>query len=328
VFELRTESDPIPMRAEVRIRVEAAGINWADVMARLGLYPGLPRLPVVIGFEVAGRVDQVGVGVDESWVGRDVFALTPFGGYSDVVCVPEINVYARPDGMTALEGAAIPVCYLTALQLVVVMGSTRPGDTVLVHSAGGGVGVAVTQLAKHAGATVIGTASRHKHEFLRSLGVDHCLDPRTDDVPARVREITDGRGVELALDPIGGASLRQSFEMLAPTGRLGIYGMSSAAAGKSRRLTAVARALVTTPWWTFTPSVLVGANKGVFGVHLGKMWGEADRVGGWAREILALYTEGVVRPVVDRTFPLERVADAHHFLQDRQNRGKVLLTMG
>jgi NADPH:quinone reductase-like Zn-dependent oxidoreductase len=315
------------MRGEVRIRVEAAGINWADVMARLGLYPGLPPMPVVVGFEVAGRVDRTGVGVDESWIGRDVLALTAFGGYSDVVCVPEINVYVRPNGMTALEGATIPVCYLTAHQLVVVMGSVRAGDVVLVHSAGGGVGVAVTQLAKHIGAIVIGVASAHKHEFLRSIGVDHCVDARAGDIVNEVMAITNGRGVALALDPVGGSSLARSFEMLAPSGRLGIYGMSSAAPAKRRRLGDVARALATTPWLAFRPSVLVNENKGVFGVHLGRMWNEVDRVGGWAQELLALYTEGVVRPIVDRTFPLEHVADAHHHLQDRKNKGKVLLTM-
>jgi synaptic vesicle membrane protein VAT-1 len=127
---------------------------------RFASYPDLPRIPVVPGYEVAGRVDIVGGGVDPSWVGRDVFALTRFGGYADVVCVPEAQVFVRPEGISAQEGASIPVNYLTARQLMIVMGGLKPNETVLIHSVGGGVGIAATQIAKHVGARVIGTARR------------------------------------------------------------------------------------------------------------------------------------------------------------------------
>ena len=172
----------------MRIRVEASGVNFADIMGRLGFYPDLPRIPVVPGYEVAGRVDAVGAGVDASWIGRDVFASTRFGGYADVVCVPQAQVFPRPSNMSAQEGASIPVNYLTAWQLIVVMGGLKAGETVLVHSAGGGVGIAATQIAKHIGAKVIGTASAGKHEELRALGVDHLIDYRTEDFESeRVR---------------------------------------------------------------------------------------------------------------------------------------------
>jgi len=117
--------DPAPAPGEIRIRVEASGVNFADVLARMGLYPDLPGLPAVVGYEVAGRVDAVGDGVSSDWVGRDVFAATRFGGYSDVLCVPLQIVFRRPPGMSAQEGAALPVNYLTAWQLVVVMGGWR-----------------------------------------------------------------------------------------------------------------------------------------------------------------------------------------------------------
>src|SRR6516162_3648867 len=155
VLVVKEAPDPDPPAGEIRIRVEASGVNFADVMGRLGLYPDLPRIPVVPGYEVAGRVDSVGGGVDASWVGRDVFALTRFGGYADVVCVPQTQVFPRPQGMSAREGAAIPVNYLTAWQLIVVMGGLKPGETVLIHSAGGGVGIAATEIAKYVGAKVI-----------------------------------------------------------------------------------------------------------------------------------------------------------------------------
>jgi NADPH:quinone reductase-like Zn-dependent oxidoreductase len=161
---LKEAPDPDPRAGEARIRVEASGVNFADVMGRMGLYPDLPRIPVVPGYEAAGRVDSVGEGVDPNWIGRNVFALTRFGGYADVVCAPTGRIFTRPEGMSAEEGAAIPVNYLTAWQLIVVMGALKAGETMLVHSAGGGVGVAATQIAKHLGAKVIGTASAAKHQ--------------------------------------------------------------------------------------------------------------------------------------------------------------------
>ncbi|MCB1535600.1 MAG: alcohol dehydrogenase catalytic domain-containing protein, partial [Rhodoblastus sp.] len=139
VLEVKEAPDPTPAAGEIRVRVEASGVNFADIMGRLGLYPDLPPIPVVPGYEVAGRVDAVGAGVDASWIGRDVIAMTRFGGYSDVVCAPRAQVFARPDGMSAQDGAALPVNYITAWQLVIVMGGLKKGETMLVHSAGGGV---------------------------------------------------------------------------------------------------------------------------------------------------------------------------------------------
>ena len=240
VLVVKEAPDPQPAAGEMRLRVKASGVNFADILGRLGLYPDLPRIPVVPGYEVAGRVDGVGGGVDPSSVGRDVFALTRFGGYADVACVPKAQVFPRPQGMSAQEGASIPVNYLTAWQLMVVMGGLKPNETVLIHSAGGGVGIAATQIAKHIGAKVIGTASAAKHGELSSFGVDHLIDYRTEDFEARARQITGGRGVELILDAIGGDSLKKGYRLLAPTGRLGMFGVSSAATNKTGGLCLVA----------------------------------------------------------------------------------------
>ncbi len=247
----------------------------------MGLYPDLPQIPVVPGYEVAGRVDSVGEDADPAWIGRNVFALTRFGGYADVVCVPTGRIFARPEGMSAEEGAAMPVNYLTAWQLIVVMGGLKAGETMLVHSAGGGVGVAATQIAKHLGAKVIGTASAAKHQELRALGVDHLIDYRTEDFEKRAREITHGRGVELILDAVGGELLKKGYRLLAPTGRLGVFGASSAARSKSGGMLGMVSMLAGTPWLQFNPLSLMNANKGVFGVNLGHMWGEGDRLASW-----------------------------------------------
>ena len=291
----------------------------------MGLYPDLPALPVVVGYEVAGRVDAIGDGVDAAWLDRDVFAMTRFGGYADVVCVPSNQAFVRPAGMSAEQGAAIPINYFTAWQLVVVMGALRAGETMLVHSAGGGVGIAATQIAKHIGAQVIGTASTAKHAQLRALGADHLIDYRSEDFEARTREIMAGRGVELVLDAVGGASFKKGYRLLAPTGRLGMFGISSAATGKERSIVSMLQTVASMPWFQFTPVALINHNKGVFGVNLGHLWNEFERIRGWSDSLLDLWSQGVVRPQIARTFGFEEAAAAHHYIQDRKNIGKVLL---
>lgn len=325
VLEIKEAPDPSPKAGELRIRVEATGVNFADIMGRLGIYPDLPKMPVVVGYEVGGRVDAAGQGVDASWVGKDVFAMTRFGGYSDVVCVPENQVFVRPADMSAEHGAALPVNYFTAWQLIVVMGGLRAGETVLVHSVGGGVGIAATQIAKHIGAKVIGTASRGKHEFLRGIGVDELIDYRTEDFEKRTMDLTHGHGVELILDAVGGDSFKKGFRILAPTGRLGMFGMSSAAVGKERSIVAALKTVASMPWLQFNPPSLLNANKGVFGVNLGHLWGEVPRIRKWADDLLELWAGGVIRPHVDKVFPFAEAAAAHHYVQDRKNIGKVLL---
>ncbi len=227
--------------------------------------------------------------------------------------------------MTVEEGAALPLNYLTAYQLVHIMGGLKAGETMLVHSAGGGVGIAATQLALGLGARVIGTASASKHAFLKQLGVAHCIDYRTEDFEQRVRDITSGRGVELVLDAVGGTSFKKSYRCLAATGRLGMFGISAAATGKKRNVGAFLKTIVTMPWLQFSPLALMNENKGVFGVNLGHLWHEMDRVQRWQESLLELYRLGTIRPVIAKIFPFAEAAAAHHYLQDRKNMGKVLL---
>jgi len=323
-LQVKEASDPLPKAGEVRIRVEASGVNFADIMGRRGLYPDLPPLPVVPGYEVSGRIDAVGADADPALAGCEVIALMNFGGYADVVCAPAQQVFVRPAGMSALEGAAVPVNYLTAWQLVVVMGALKRGETVLIHSTGGGVGIAATQLAKHFGARVIGTASSAKHAELRALGVDHLIDYRKEDFETRAREITNGRGVDLILDAVGGESWKKGYRLLAPTGRLGMFGASALVGGRGKWADTLAL-LVNTPWFQFNPLSLMNANKGVFGVTVGRMMGEGGRLRGWMEQLLALSVQGIVRPKIARSFRFDEAAEAHRYIEDRRNIGKVLL---
>lgn len=329
VLEVREAPTPQPGPGEVLIRVEAAGINFADLMARQGLYPGAPKPPCVVGYEVAGTVEAVGPGVEALSEGTPVLALTRFGGYASHVVVPERQVFERPDEMPPELGAALPVNYLTAFQALVVMGGIRHaqelGGTrmrVLVHGASGGVGTAAADVARIYGVELFGTASAHHLDYARERGYDHAIDYRSTDWVAEVRRLTDGRGVDLVLDPIGGSHWAQSFRALAPTGRLVIYGIS-AAFGRGKL--DIAREALKIPWRRFSPFYLMQANRGVLGVHLGSLWEVGDEVAGWARKLLNYYRQGRVRPHVDRTFRFEEAAQAHAYVEARQSVGKVVL---
>jgi NADPH:quinone reductase-like Zn-dependent oxidoreductase len=325
VLQVKHAFDPLPNKDELRIRVEASGVNFADILARLGIYTDLPIIPAVVGYEVAGKVDAVGSGVDNQWIGCDVLATTHFGGYSDVVCTPVDQVFIRPTNMSAEVGAAIPVNYLTAWQLIVVMGGLRSGETILIHSAGGGVGIAAIQIAKHKGAKIICVASAWKHTEIKNQGADHCIDSRSENLDMRVAEITEGKGVDLVLDPIGGGSFKKSFKMLSRTGRLGMYGVSSFVNGKDKDILNVVKSVLSLPYFQFLPVTLINSNKGVFGVNLGRMWNEVDRSRHWANELLFLWNDGVVKPRIDKIFSFDEAALAHHYIQDRKNLGKVIL---
>jgi len=324
VLEVRDAPDPTPRAGEVRIRVKASGINFADIMARLGLYQDAPKLPAVVGYEVAGDVDAVGDGVSRA-VGERVLALTRFGGYSDVVCVPASQAVLLPEGMGYEQGAAIPVNYLTAYQMLIQMGSLKAGERVLVHSAAGGVGLAAIDLCTIYGAEVFGTASASKHAMLRERGVQHTIDYRTQDYEAEVKRITAGRGVHIVLDAMGGMHWKKGYRCLAPTGRLVMFGLSSAATEKTRSVLALIKTLLQTPLFSFPPPRLINDNKALIGVNLGHLWDENAMLLAWLQRILAWYREGKVRPTVGARFPFTEAPAAHHYIQDRKNVGKVVL---
>jgi NADPH:quinone reductase-like Zn-dependent oxidoreductase len=324
VLETREAPDPSPSDDEIRIRVRAAGINFADILARLGLYPDAPKPPMVVGYEVAGWVDAVGRNVVGFAEGDRVLALTRFGGYSDTVVVPAAQAFHFPDELSDSEAAAVPVNYLTASIALYKMAALAPGETVLVHNAGGGVGIAATQLARLRRATVIGTASAFKHDALRSFGVDHAIDYRHANVADEVKKLTRGRGVDVILDPIGGRSFTDSYRMLAPLGRLVIFGLSAAATGEKRNVWRAFQAWLTTP--RFNPLSLINRNRGVFGLNVGHLWDERRQLAGTMEMLISELRAGRITPIVARTFPLDRAADAHRFIQSRGNIGKVVLT--
>ena len=323
-LQLRESPEPSPAGGEIRIRVKASGVNFADILARQGLYPDSPKVPCVVGYEVSGTVDTVGPDVDPGWVGKDVFALTRFGGYSDVVIVPEKQIFAKPASLSHELAAAIPVNYLTAWQLLVVMGSLKREETVLVHNVGGGVGLAAIDIAGHIGATIYGTASSGKHAFLLQRGLHEAIDYRTKDWAVELERLTNGKGVALITDPLGGNHWKKSYKALRSTGRLGMFGVSVATTSKlfgPLRLLPVALGMP-----LFHPLALMNTNKSAFGVNLGHMWHETDMIAGWMEILLKGVADGWVRPHVDKSFRLAQVGEAQTYIEERKNTGKVVLT--
>ncbi len=323
VLVLRQGQEPPVRSGEVKIRVEASGVNFADVLGRLGIYPDAPGIPYVPGYEVAGVVIDVGQGVTELKEGDKVFALTRFNGYSEVVCVPHKQVFKRLEWMSVEHAAALPVNYLTAYQCLIVMGSLRAGDKVLIHNASGGVGLAALDICKIIGADTFGTASPGKHEFLRQRGLHHAIDYRHEDYERVVREHTGGKGVQLILDPLGGAHWQKNYRLLQPTGRLVEFGASAAAPGKRRSWFSLLGWLGNISF--YNPIKLMNDNKAIIGVNIGHLWDHTELIRPWMRQIVEWYDEALFRPHVDKVFAFSDAAAAHHYLQDRQNRGKLLL---
>jgi NADPH:quinone reductase-like Zn-dependent oxidoreductase len=306
----------------VRIRVRVAGINFADLLARVGLYPDAPKLPCVIGYEVAGVVDQVGPGVTDFREGDRVLAMTRFGGYTDVLVISATQVLRMPAAMTFEEGAALPVVYLTAHHMIFYTGTLRTGSRVLIHSAAGGVGLAAIQLAKTRQCIILGTASPAKHDFLRAQGCRYPIDSGGDFVPG-VRAAVGNAGLDLILDAVGGSSWTKGYGLLAPCGRLVAFGLSAASSGKRRNmLHALGQVLRVKKW---SPLTLMNDNKTVTGVHVGHLFGHPEILGPQLQALIALYEEGQIRPHVDRSFRFEEAAAAHHYIHDRKAVGKVVL---
>ena len=323
VLKVQQKPDPTPRDDQVLIRVRAAGLNFADILSRQGLYPDSPPKPCVMGYEVSGVVEAVGKEVNSSFAGKSVAAMTRFGGQSDLVAVKATQIFEKPEKLTFEQAAAIPVNYLTAYALLVVMGSLHAGESVLIHNAGGGVGLAAIDIAKKIGAVTYGTASPGKHKFLAERGLDQAIDYRNQDWLPVLKEMTNGRGVDLVIDPIGGAHWKKSYAALRATGRLGMFGISTVSAnGLSGKLNML-KAAIQTP--RFHPFALLNKNRGVFGLNLGHMWHEPEKVALWMRDILRGVEEGWVNPYVDRAFSFDEAGAAHRYLEERKNIGKVVL---
>jgi NADPH:quinone reductase-like Zn-dependent oxidoreductase len=319
VLQVQQRPDPPPPGpGQLRVAVRAAGVNFSDHLARVGLYPDAPKLPAVVGYEVAGTVEAVGDGVDPSRIGERVLAGTRFGGYAEIVNVAASDSVALPEALSFEQGAAVPVNYATAWAALHGYGSLRAGERVLVHAAAGGVGIAAIQFAKAAGAEVHGTASPGKHQKLVELGVDRAIDYRRDGW---------WKGLEpydMVLDALGGTSLRRSYALLRPGGRLVGYGVSAMQQGEKRSLRRAAPQALSM-LRGFSLLTQLQDSKAVIGLNMLRLWDDRGTlepgIGPWIETL----HDGTVSPVVHAAVPFAEAPEAHRILAARENIGKVVL---
>ncbi len=303
-----TERDvPEPGEGEVRIAVEAVGVNFADIMQRRGHYPGGPEPPYVPGMETAGTIEAVGDDVDRE-TGERVVAMTE-EGYAEYVTADAAGLFDVPESMSFEEAAGFPVQFLTAHNTLFEWGELEEGERVLIQAAAGGVGTAATQLASEAGAEVFGTAStQEKLDLAEQLGANHGINYTESNFAEEINDITDGEGVDLVLDAVGGDTSSQSLDCLSHFGRMVSYGAASGRPGE------------------VDTGTLLFNNHTVYGYHLGQsIQRNPERVLSAVPHLTDLLTSGDLEVVVGETFALEDAAAAHDHIENRESTGKVVL---
>ncbi|XP_067100779.1 synaptic vesicle membrane protein VAT-1 homolog [Osmerus mordax] len=308
--------------SEVLVRVKACGLNFADLLGRQGLYELLPSPPVTPGMECSGVIEDVGEEVTDRKVGDRVITMSRSGLWQEVAAVSADHTLIMPEQMSFEEGAAIPINYLTAYLMLFEMANCRSGQSILIHMAAGGVGVAATQLCKTVkDVTVFGTASASKHDTIREGGVTHPIDYRTRDYVEEIRNISPN-GLDIVLDPLGGSDTHKGFNLLKPMGTLIVFGAANCVTGQKKNLLALAKT-----WYnqfTINTLRLMHANKAVCGFHLGYL-NDDQLIFQTLGKLLELYNEGKIKPRIDSTYHFEQVGDAMRRMHDRLNIGKVIL---
>ncbi len=324
------EFEPALLDADsVRIECHAVGVCFADVLVRMGRYPQSPPTPCVPGFEVSGIVQAVGKQTKRFKVGDRVVAICRFGGYASVIDAPENLVFALPQDVDFVTAATLPVNYLTALLLTKRTCSVREKDTVVIHSAAGGVGLALVDFCYRLNTRIVAVASREKHAFLYDRGAAICLDSQSPDLFSLLTEALGSRKADVVFDSQGGRSWKESLNLLAPFGRLGVFGFSALVQSEGQSFSTHSRKLGDATWFGFDAYELVSEAKSVGGFNLATLWHGSEFLSQLPEMMEHLFVElknGGIRPWVGKTFPLDQAEAAHRFLQSRKCLGKIVLT--
>ncbi|MCX6133553.1 MAG: zinc-binding dehydrogenase [Ignavibacteriales bacterium] len=312
---------------DVLVRVRAIGLNFAEVFARLGYYPAIPKPPFIPGLEFSGIVEEVGRGVKGFRRRSRVVGFTRQKAYAEFVAVPASLLTQMPVGMSFEEGAAIGVAFLTAYHGLVTLGQIRKGERLLLHAAAGGVGTAVLQIARHLGVRVYATVgSDAKIQIARDLGAEVVINYSDQDFAEIIRRETDGQGVDVILDSVGGRVFRKGWKLLAPMGRYVLYGFSAVAGRKGVPKVKALIEAASVPH--IYPPSLVSQNVSLMGFNLYFLFDRVDYLQETMAMLMSWYKKGLVRPVVGAVYPFEKIREAHTFLQSRQSVGKVVVTVG
>lgn len=323
VLKVQEFEDIQPLDNQVRIKVHYVGINFAEIMARMKLYPGGPKPGSVLGGEVSGVIDEIGKDVTGLSLGQKVMGLSLAGSYSSQVCINADSIIPLPDNFKLDEAAAFPVAYITAYMMIFDLGNLQENDTFLMHGAGGGVGTAAIQLAKTKNIKIIGTSSSWKHDKLIKMGVDKCIDYNTDNTEKEIMDFTNGKGVDLVIDPIGAKNWKLSYKILAKMGKLIIYGDQNLVKGDKLKPLVAMKEIYSMP--KYKPMDLMSNNKSVMGYHLGRFNGHEWKVQRSIKNLIKLVNDNDLHPVIDSKFSFEDAPKAHRHIQNRKNFGKVLL---
>ena len=319
-FEIREVPKPAPGNDEVLIKVAAFGLNFADVMARIGMYKEAPPLPAILGYDVAGYVETVGANVSSLKKGDRVVAMTRFGGYAEYVATNATAVAVVPVDMDFASATALATQYCTAYYAAAEMIHLHRGDKVLIQSGAGGVGTALIQYAKHKGCEIFSTAgSDEKLKYLSSLGVQHPVNYTTQDFEAIIKKSTDGKGVDAIFDAVGGSSVKKGFRSLAAGGKLVCYG-ASAMSGKN----IFGKIKAALAFGFYHPIMLLATSKTIIGRNMLRIADEKPVVIQRCLEaVVRLTNEGVFKPSLGKTFNVADIGAAHEYLEKRKSIGKV-----
>ena len=312
---------PEPTMGQVRIKVLASGVAFADVMMRRGTYASLPKMPFTPGYDICGIVDKQGLGASKFSIGQSVVALTVYNGNAQYVCLEEKSLVPVPQGVDPAEATSLVLNYITAYQMLHRVAQVKSGERILIHGAAGGVGTALLQLGTLAGVQMYGTASRTKHALLEQYGAIP-IDYKAEDFVKRILTLT-GNGVDAVFDPIGGVHLRQSFKTLRKGGRLVAYGVSSAVTKEGNMAVFIVQSLAMVgllQWWSLLPN---GKHASLYTIGRGRDM--KQKLHEDLATLLALLAEGKIKPVIAQRLPLEQIAYAHELLETSQVEGKIVL---
>ena len=324
-FECREIAKPKPQKEEVLIKVDAFGLNFADVMARKGMYKDAPPLPAILGYDVAGTVEATGENVSTIKVGDRVTAMTRFGGYAEYAVTNASAVAVIPDNIDNATSTALTTQYCTAYYAAAEMVNLHEGDKVLIQSGAGGVGTALIQYAKYKQCEIFATASSDtKLNYLSSLGVDHPINYAVQDFEKEIKNLTGGKGVDVIFDAVGGKFVKKGFRSLAPGGRIVCYGAADMT-GKNL----FGKLKTAFDFGFYHPAMLISPSKAIIGINMLHMADNKPLVlKRCLEQVVHLTSQAVFAPTLGKVFSAENIALAHDYLEKRNSIGKVVMKWG
>jgi len=321
-FEFRDVPKPEPKAGEVLVKVEGFGLNFADVMARKGMYKDAPPLPSLIGYDVCGTIEQLGTGVSEVALGDRVTAMTRFGGYAEYAVTDARAISKIPDSFSAQVATALTTQYCTAYYCAAEMVNLFLGDRVVIHSAAGGVGTGLLQYAKYKGCEIFATTgSDSKVDLLKQLGADHVINTAKTAFDDFITHTTKGDGADVIFDAVGADFIRKGIKILAPGGRIVCYGAAQMS-DSSNVFFQLSKAI---QFGIYHPAIFMMSSKSLIGVNMLKIAdGKPLVMKRCLQHVVRLVEEGIFKPQGGKTFKASEIVQAHQFLESRKSTGKVV----